>query len=43
LAAGSAVGAYLSVRVTLSLSARVLKTILFIMVSLSCVAAFLEV
>lgn len=43
LAAGSAVGAYLSVKVTLSLSARVLKTILFIMVSLSCVAAFLEV
>jgi len=43
LAAGSAVGAYLSVKVTLTLSARVLKTILFIMVSLSCVAAFLEV
>lgn len=43
LAIGSAVGAYLSVKVTLRVSSRVLKSILFIMVALSCVAALLEI
>ena len=42
LAMGSAIGAFISVKVSLNLSGRALKTILFIMVSLSCLAAFLE-
>jgi len=39
---GSAIGAFISVKVSLNLSGRALKTILFIMVSLTCLAAFLE-